>query len=56
VVGLLPTTGVTLPFISYGRTALVMSIAMTGVLVNIGSTRERVVGSHATDPLAVGAG
>jgi cell division protein FtsW len=56
VIGLLPTTGVTLPFISYGRTSLVMSIVMTGILVNIGSTRERVVGAHATDPLAVGAG
>jgi cell division protein FtsW len=56
VTGLLPTTGVTLPFISYGRTSLIMSILMTGILVNIGSTRERVVGAHATDPLAVGAG
>jgi cell division protein FtsW len=56
VVGLLPTTGVTLPFISYGRTSLVMSILMTGILVNIGSVRERVVGEHATDPLAVAEG
>ena len=55
VIGLLPTTGLTLPFISYGRTNLVLSILMTGVLVNIGSTRERVVGAHATDPLGVAA-
>jgi cell division protein FtsW len=53
VIGLLPTTGLTLPFISYGRTNLVMSILMTGILVNIGSTRERVVGAHATNPLEV---
>jgi cell division protein FtsW len=53
VIGLLPTTGLTLPFISYGRTNLVMSIVMTGILVNIGSRREKVVGAHATDPLAV---
>lgn len=52
VVGLLPTTGLTLPFISYGRTNLVISMLMTAVLVNIGSARERVVGAHATDPLA----
>ena len=40
--GLLPTTGLTLPFISYGRSNLVLSLLMTGILVNIGSTRERV--------------
>ena len=53
VIGLLPTTGLTLPFISYGRTNLIMSIVMTGILVNIGSAKEKVVGAHATDPLAV---
>ena len=52
VVGLLPTTGLTLPFISYGRSNLVLTMFLTGVLVNIGSTRERVVGESATDPLA----
>jgi cell division protein FtsW len=51
VIGLLPTTGLTLPFVSYGRTNLVMSILMTGILVNIASTRERVVGAHATNSL-----
>lgn len=52
VIGLLPTTGLTLPFISYGRSNLVLSLLMTGVLVNIGSTKERVYGDHATDPMA----
>ena len=52
VVGLLPTTGLTLPFISYGRSNLVLSLFMTGMLVNIGSTKERVHGVSATDPLA----
>jgi hypothetical protein len=28
-----------------------LSLLMTGVLVNIGSVRERVVGERATDPL-----
>jgi cell division protein FtsW len=51
VIGLLPTTGLTLPFISYGRSNLVLSLLMTGMLVNIGSERERIVGEHATDPL-----
>lgn len=55
VVGLLPTTGLTLPFVSYGRSNLVLSLLFTGILVNIGSTRERVVGSQATDPVALGA-
>ena len=51
VIGLLPTTGLTLPFVSFGRTNLVLSMLMTGILVNIGSTRERVVGANATNPL-----
>lgn len=49
-IGLLPTTGLTLPFISYGRSNMVLSLLMTGILVNIGSTREKVIGSRATDP------
>jgi cell division protein FtsW len=52
VVGLLPTTGLTLPFVSYGRSNLVLTMFLTGVLVNIGSTRERVVGTRATNPFA----
>lgn len=42
VVGLLPNTGLTLPFISYGRSNLLLSLVMTGILVNIGSERQRV--------------
>lgn len=51
VIGLLPNTGLTLPFVSYGRSNLVLTLAMTGILVNIGSARERVYGATATDPL-----
>src|SRR5688500_8177368 len=51
-IGLLPTTGLTLPFISYGRSNLVVTMLMTGILVNIASTREKVIGAGATDPLA----
>lgn len=50
-ISLLPNTGLTLPFISYGRSNLVLSLLMTGILVNIGSERERVTGSGATNPL-----
>ena len=50
--GLLPTTGLTLPFISYGRSNLVLSLVMTGILVNIGSSRERVFRGAKANPLA----
>ena len=35
--GLFPTTGLPLPFISYGGSALVMNLAAAGILVNISS-------------------
>ena len=50
VIGLLPNTGLTLPFISFGRSNLVLTLGMTGILVNIGSEREHVFPNHATDP------
>ena len=53
VIGLLPTTGLTLPFVSYGRSNLVLTMLFTGILVNIGSSKERVIGSGATDPLSI---
>ena len=55
VIGLLPTTGLTLPFVSYGRSNLLLSFFMTGILVNIGSKRERVTGTRSTNPLSVAA-
>ena len=55
VIGLLPTTGLTLPFVSYGRSNLLLSFLMTGILVNIGSKRERVTGTGTTNPLSVAA-
>lgn len=51
VIDLLPNTGLTLPFFSYGRSNLLLTLGMTGILVNIGSERERVYGVAATDPL-----
>lgn len=35
--GLFPTTGLPLPFVSYGGSALVMNLAAAGILVNISS-------------------
>ncbi|MBL8981977.1 MAG: cell division protein FtsW [Gemmatimonadetes bacterium] len=52
VINLLPNTGLTLPFFSNGRTNLVITLLVTGVLVNIGSVREKVYGELATDPVA----
>ena len=39
--GMMPTTGLTLPFMSYGRSSQVMSLAATGILINIGRLRWR---------------
>ncbi len=38
VVGLLPTKGLTLPFLSYGGTSLLFSMASIGILMNIGAS------------------
>ncbi len=35
--GLLPTKGLTLPFLSYGGTSLLMNMASIGILMNIGA-------------------
>ena len=41
VTGLLPVTGVTLPFVSYGGTSLVVSMGMIGILLNISCYNEK---------------
>lgn len=40
-VNLVPTTGISLPFVSYGRSGLVVSLFATGVLVSIARGRAR---------------
>ncbi len=39
--GLIPTTGLTLPFMSYGRSSQVISLIGTGILINIGRLRGK---------------
>ena len=42
VLGLLPVTGIPLPFVSYGGTSMVITLAAAGILVNI-ARQERTV-------------
>jgi cell division protein FtsW len=39
--GLMPTTGLTLPFMSFGRSSQVIALAGTGILINIGRLRGK---------------
>jgi len=44
-IGLMPVTGVTLPFMSYGGSSLVASFMSAGLLLNIGQNRPLVMAS-----------
>lgn len=47
--GLWPTTGITLPFMSFGRSSLLMALAATGILINIGRMRGKPMPKMKTD-------
>jgi cell division protein FtsW (lipid II flippase) len=46
---LMPVTGVTLPFVSYGGSSLVASFMAIGLLLNVGQNRPYVIAKTAFD-------
>ena len=45
-VGLMPVTGVTLPFISYGGTSVIVTMSMLGILLNISRQKIKRIKSN----------
>ncbi len=49
-VKLMPTTGLTLPFMSYGLSSQIISLAGAGILINIGRLRGKARGERRKEP------
>jgi cell division protein FtsW len=49
VLGLAPVTGITLPFLSYGGSSLIVALASAGILLNIAGTDVRAKRSEVPD-------
>jgi cell division protein FtsW (lipid II flippase) len=44
---MMPVTGVTLPFVSYGGSSLLASYMAAGLLLNVGQNRPLMIGKQA---------
>jgi cell division protein FtsW len=56
VVGLLPVSGIPLPFVSFGGSALVFTMAAAGILANVARHETRTVPGSRRDPAGAPAG
>jgi cell division protein FtsW len=54
VTGIIPTTGLPLPFLSYGGSALVVNLGVVGVLLNIASQTRTGIRTGATPTRGAG--
>lgn len=50
--GIVPTTGVTLPFLSYGGTSIIFNSIAVGILLNISTYRNKTPGAAWTEKFA----
>jgi cell division protein FtsW len=51
--GIVPVTGITLPFVSYGGTSLVITLAMVGILLSISRDRGQIAEEEEDDLVEV---
>jgi rod shape determining protein RodA len=50
-IGIMPVTGIPLPFMSYGGSALITNYIAAGILINVALQKDRLVFGDATRPL-----
>jgi rod shape determining protein RodA len=41
-IGIMPITGLTLPFVSYGGSSLLANMIAIGLVINVGMRRQRI--------------